>query len=81
MFFVLALVALLSHSIGKTAFGIVSENLVLRVRDLSFRTILKQDIAWFSKPGHSHHALMSKINSDSGSISGLSGVILGYEHT
>jgi ATP-binding cassette subfamily B (MDR/TAP) protein 1 len=30
MFLVLAFVALLSHSIGKTAFGMVSENLVLR---------------------------------------------------
>ncbi|KAF1842552.1 P-loop containing nucleoside triphosphate hydrolase protein [Cucurbitaria berberidis CBS 394.84] len=77
MFFVLAIIALLSHCCGKTAFGIVSENLALRVRDISFRTILQQDIAWFSKPGHSHHALMSRLNMDSGSISGLSGVILG----
>lgn len=77
MFFVLAIIALVSHCCGKTAFGIVSENLTLRVRDVSFRTILQQDIAWFSKPGHSHHALMSRLNSDSGSISGLSGVILG----
>lgn len=77
LFLALALTALLSHGIGKTAFGLVSENLVLRVRDVSFRTILQQDIAWFSKPGHSHHALMAKINMDSGSISGLSGVILG----
>ncbi|KAH8732142.1 leptomycin B resistance protein pmd1 [Phaeosphaeriaceae sp. PMI808] len=77
LFFALAIVALLSHSFGKTAFGVVSENLVLRVRDISFRTILQQDIAWFSKPGHSHHALMAKINMDSSSISGLSGVILG----
>jgi ATP-binding cassette subfamily B (MDR/TAP) protein 1 len=77
LFLALAMTALLSHGFGKTAFGMVSENLVLRVRDVSFRTILQQDIAWFSKPGHSHHALMAKINMDSGSISGLSGVILG----
>jgi len=77
LFLALAFVSLLSHSIGKTAFGMVSENLVLRVRDVSFRTILQQDIAWFSKAGHSHHALMAKVNMDSGSISGLSGVILG----
>lgn len=77
MFFLLAIIALVSHCCGKTAFGIVSENLTLRVRDISFRTILQQDIAWFSKPGHSHHALMARLNSDSGSISGLSGVILG----
>lgn len=77
LFFLLSLVALISHGAGGAAFGVVSENLVLRVRDISFRTILKQDISWFSKPGHSHHALMSKLNMDSGSISGLSGVILG----
>ncbi|KAJ4993058.1 Leptomycin B resistance protein pmd1-like protein 4 [Stagonosporopsis vannaccii] len=77
LFFLLSLVALVSHGAGGAAFGLVSENLVLRVRDTSFRTILKQDISWFSKPGHSHHALMSKLNMDSGSISGLSGVILG----
>ncbi|KZM27171.1 uncharacterized protein EKO05_0004675 [Ascochyta rabiei] len=77
LFFLLSVVALISHGTGGAAFGLVSENLVLRVRDISFRTILKQDISWFSKPGHSHHALMSKLNMDSGSISGLSGVILG----
>jgi ATP-binding cassette subfamily B (MDR/TAP) protein 1 len=77
LFLFLSLVALISHGAGGAAFGVVSENLVLRVRDISFRTILRQDISWFSKPGHSHHALMSKLNMDSGSISGLSGVILG----
>lgn len=77
LFFLLSLVALISHGAGGAAFGLVSENLVLRVRDISFRTILRQDMSWFSKPGHSHHALMSKLNMDSGSISGLSGVILG----
>lgn len=77
LFFILAIIALTSHAFGKTAFGIVSEHLTLRVRDISFRTILQQDIAWFSKPGHSHHALLSRLNSDSGSISGLSGVLLG----
>ncbi|KAF1953665.1 P-loop containing nucleoside triphosphate hydrolase protein [Byssothecium circinans] len=77
LFFVLAVVALISRSCGGGAFGLVSENLVLRVRDVSFKTILVQDIAWFSKPGHSHHNLMSTLNMDSGHISGLSGVILG----
>ena len=77
LFFILSLAALFSHGCGGGAFGIVSENLVLRVRDVSFRTILSQDIGWFSKPGHSHHALMSKMTMDSGHISGLSGVILG----
>lgn len=77
LFFGLAIIALLSRVTGGSAFGFVSENLVLRTRDVSFRTVLMQDIAWFSQPGHSHHALMAKLNMDSGHISGLSGVILG----
>jgi ABC-type multidrug transport system fused ATPase/permease subunit len=77
MFFFLSIVALVSHTCGGSAFGVVSENLVVRVRDKSFRTILMQDISWFAKPGHSHHALMSRLNMDSGHLSGLSGVILG----
>ncbi|KAF2019675.1 P-loop containing nucleoside triphosphate hydrolase protein [Aaosphaeria arxii CBS 175.79] len=77
MFFILGIITLVSHTCSGTAFGIVSENLIVRVRDVSFRTILMQDIAWFSQPGHSHHSLMSRLNSESGHISGLSGVILG----
>lgn len=77
MFFILALIAFASHALSGSAFGIVSENLTLRIRDISLRTILNQDLAWFTKPGHSHHDLMSRINMDSGHLSGLSGVILG----
>ena len=77
MFFILAVIALTSHSFGGSAFGYVSENLVVRVRDISLRTILKQDIAWFSRSNHSHHLLMARLNMDSGHISSLSGVILG----
>jgi ABC-type multidrug transport system fused ATPase/permease subunit len=76
-FFVLALIAFAAYTCSGSAFGVVSENLTLRIRDISLRTILKQDIAWFSKPGHSHHILMSRINMDSGHLSGLSGVIIG----
>lgn len=77
MFFILAIIALVAHSCSGSAFGFVSERLTLRIRDISLRSILSQDIAWFSKPGHSHHHLMSKVNMDSGHLSGLSGVILG----
>lgn len=40
LFFGLAVVALLARVTGGSAFGFVSENLVLRVRDVSFRTVL-----------------------------------------
>lgn len=40
LFFGLAVVALLARVFAGSAFGFVSENLVLRVRDVSFRTVL-----------------------------------------
>lgn len=77
MFFVVSLVALVANSTSGSCFGLVSESLILRVRDISLRTILKQDLAWFSTPGHSSHELMTLINMDTGRLSGLSGVIIG----
>lgn len=77
MFFIVAVVALLAYSTSGTAFGFVSQRLIARIQDISLRTILHQDIAWFSLPGHSDHALMSSISADSARLGGLSGVIIG----
>ena len=77
MFFVISLVALFANALSGSMFGLVSESLIVRVRDVSLRTILKQDLAWFSTPGHSPHELMASINMDTGHLSGLSGVIIG----
>lgn len=77
IFFVLALIALCAYTVSGSAFGIVSERLIRRIRDKSLRTILRQDISWFQSPSHSPGALMSMLNMDTGHLSGLSGVILG----
>lgn len=77
MFFVIALIAITAYTVSGTFFGVVSENLIVRTREISLETILKQDVEWFMKPGHSPAALMSVLSSDSTNISGLSGVILG----
>lgn len=77
VFFALALCALISYITSGTCFGIVSERLVLKTRDISLRTVLRQDVDWFSKPGNSAHSLIATLNTDSGHLSGLSGVIIG----
>ena len=77
MFFVVALAALVGYTTSGSCFGIVSEYLILRTRDISLRTILRQDIDWFLQPGRSTSALISVISMDSGHLSGLSGVIIG----
>ena len=77
VFFILALVALCAYTISGTSFGIVSERLIQRSRDISLRTILRQDMEWFSQAKHSPHALVASLTTDSGHLSGLSGVIIG----
>lgn len=77
MFFVVALAALLGYITSGSCFGIVSEHLVFRTRDLSLCTILRQDMEWFLQPGRSTAALTSVISMDAGHLSGLSGVIIG----
>lgn len=77
MFVIVAVVALVAYSTSGTVFGFVSQRLISRIQDISLRTILQQDIAWFSQPGHSSHALMSTITADSARLGGLSGVIIG----
>ena len=77
MFLTLSLVALIAYTASGSAFGIVSERLIQRIRDKSLRTILRQDISWFESPLHSPARLVSMINMDTGHLSGLSGVILG----
>ncbi len=77
IFFILALIAFFAYTISGTSFGIVSEHLVRAVRDISLRTVLQQDLEWFSQPGHSCYNLLANINKDSGNLSGLSGVLIG----
>jgi ATP-binding cassette subfamily B (MDR/TAP) protein 1 len=77
MFFVAAFAAFVGYTTSGSCFGMVSEHLIFRTRDISLRTILRQDMDWFLQPGRSTAALISVISMDSGHLSGLSGVIIG----
>jgi ABC-type multidrug transport system fused ATPase/permease subunit len=77
MFFVVSLIALAGYVTSGSCFGLVSEHLIFRTRDLSLRTILRQDVEWFLQSGRSTSSLISVISMDAGHLSGLSGVIIG----
>ncbi|TLD37493.1 leptomycin B resistance protein pmd1 [Venturia nashicola] len=77
LFFVLALVALMSYSISGSAFGVTSERMVARIHDLLLQKLLRQDMAWFSQQGSSPQHLMAVLSTDVGRLKGLSGSILG----
>ena len=77
MYLMLALVQILSFSAQGIAFAYCSERLVHRVRDKAFRTMLRQDIAFFDKEQNSAGALTSFLSTETTHLAGMSGVTLG----
>ena len=77
MYLMLAFVELIAFVGQGWAFAICSERLVFRVRDQSFRTMLRQDITFFDKEENSAGALTSFLSTESTHLAGMSGTTLG----
>lgn len=77
MFLMLAFVQLISHVGHGVAFAFCSERLIRRVRDRSFRTMLRQDIGFFDKEENSAGGLTSFLSTQTTEVAGLSGSTLG----
>lgn len=77
MFLMLGLVQLLSFSVQGVVFAKCSERLVHRVRDRAFRTMLRQDVAFFDREENTVGALTSFLSTETTHLAGLSGVTLG----
>ncbi|OBT62096.1 hypothetical protein VE03_09020 [Pseudogymnoascus sp. 23342-1-I1] len=77
MYLMLAIVQFIAFVIQGWAFAFCSERLVHRVRDQAFRTMLRQDIAFFDRDENSAGALTSFLSTETTHIAGLSGATLG----
>ncbi|KXS99379.1 hypothetical protein AC578_8995 [Pseudocercospora eumusae] len=77
MYFMLALVQLLAYLVQGVIFAWCSEKLVHRARDKSFRSMLRQDIAFFDRDENSAGALTSFLSTETTHLAGMSGVTLG----
>ena len=77
MYLMLAFVILLSNIGHGWAFGYCSERLVHRTRDLAFRTMLRQDIAFFDREENNVGTLTSFLSTQTTHLAGLSGSTLG----
>ncbi|KAL1296520.1 hypothetical protein AAFC00_000029 [Neodothiora populina] len=77
MYFMLAIVQLLSFLIHGAAFAICSEKLVHKARLQAFRYMLRQDIAYFDKEENTAGALTSFLSTETTHLAGMSGVTLG----
>ncbi|KAI4090354.1 MAG: hypothetical protein LQ344_004784 [Seirophora lacunosa] len=77
LFFILALSAFLANSIGGSAFGRVAEKVVFRIRILTFRSLMHQDVRWHTSGGRTPAVLLSYFTADTSALAGLSGVVMG----
>jgi ATP-binding cassette, subfamily B (MDR/TAP), member 1 len=77
MYLMLGLVQFFVLIIQGTAFAYCSERLIHRARDRAFRTILRQDIAYFDQDDHAAGGLTSFLSVETTHLAGISGSTLG----
>lgn len=77
MYFMLALVQFTAFLVQGYVFAICSERLVHRAREQAFKTMLRQDIAFFDKEENTAGALTSFLSTETTHLAGMSGVTLG----
>ncbi|RDW62004.1 hypothetical protein BP6252_11437 [Coleophoma cylindrospora] len=77
MFFVLAIIEFFANLISWSTFGFVAEKVLHKVRILSFRSLLQQDLAWHQSDGRTPSVLLSFITKDGNALAGLTGSTVG----
>ena len=77
MYLMLAFIMFIAFALQGVIFGWCSERLIHRVRDRAFRTMLRQDVAFFDKDENTAGALTSFLSTETTHVAGLSGVTLG----
>ncbi|KAI6114229.1 ste6-like protein [Pisolithus sp. B1] len=77
LFFIVAIVSSVSIAIQNYAFASAAANLTTKLRTLSFRAILRQDIQFFDSAENSTGALTSRVNDNPQKLESLAGIALG----
>lgn len=76
LFFVLAIVEFLANFVSWSLFGWVAEQVIYKVRVLSLRSILEQDLAWHEAKDRNPSLLLGLISQDSNALNGLAGSVI-----
>nr|CDS29070.1 ATP binding cassette subfamily B (MDR:TAP) [Hymenolepis microstoma] len=74
---VLGVLRMIATFIQRTMLGIAGERLTRRVRGMLFKSILKQEIAWFDKSENQPGVLTARLAADAPSLEKISGTQLG----
>ncbi|KAI8935548.1 hypothetical protein NX059_008118 [Plenodomus lindquistii] len=77
MYFMLACVEFLANFASWALFGLISERLIYKVRNLSLKTLLQQPLQWHESDSRSPSQLLEYITKDGNSLAGFSGSIIG----
>jgi ATP-binding cassette subfamily B (MDR/TAP) protein 1 len=76
LFFILAIVEFLANFVSWSLFGWVAEQVIYKVRVLSLRSILEQDLAWHEGKDRTPSLLLGLISQDSNALNGLAGSVI-----
>ncbi|CAF0957991.1 unnamed protein product [Didymodactylos carnosus] len=77
LIFSVGVVSGIGQFVSSVAFAKSGEELTMRMRILSFASILRQEIAWFDYDENSTGALITRLSSDASGLKGLSGLRIG----
>uniref|UniRef100_A0A8C3RYG7 ABC-type xenobiotic transporter n=1 Tax=Chelydra serpentina TaxID=8475 RepID=A0A8C3RYG7_CHESE len=78
MFLVLAVISLVTHTIQGFMFGKSGEVLTKRLRSLSFKALLQQEIGWYDDHKNAIGVLLTRLATDASQIKGATGSRLGF---
>jgi ABC-type bacteriocin/lantibiotic exporter with double-glycine peptidase domain len=76
MFFVLAIIEFFANFFSWSLFGWMAENIIYKVRVLSLRSILEQNLEWHESNDRNPSLLLSLITTDSNALAGLTGSVV-----
>ncbi|KAF2023954.1 leptomycin B resistance protein pmd1 [Setomelanomma holmii] len=77
LWFMLACIEFFANFTSWAIFGLISERLIYKVRDLSLQALLQQSLQWHESEGRSPSMLLEYITKDGNSLAGFSGSIVG----
>jgi ATP-binding cassette subfamily B (MDR/TAP) protein 1 len=77
LFFILAIVEFFANVISWSAFGYFAEQILLKVRVLSFRSLFEQDLQWHQSENRNPAMLLAFITKDGNALGGLTGSTMG----
>ncbi|KAM6282251.1 ATP-binding cassette sub-family B member 5 isoform 3-T3 [Porphyrio hochstetteri] len=77
MFLLLGVITLAAHIIQGFMFGKSGEMLTMRLRSLSFRALLQQEIGWYDDQKNAVGVLLTRLATDASQVKGATGSRLG----